>query len=129
VTARLVLAALRIALALAVPSARVRVAHLHAAGLPPLEVPPRHHHAGAGAARPLSHHETTSGTAGIEGATAAAHRRAEDVSARHRGDVLPVGALVADAVQAHVAPEKAAHCPASGRRLPRVGNGASWISV
>ena len=28
-----------------------------------------------------SHHETTSGTSGVEGATAAAHRRAEDVSA------------------------------------------------
>jgi hypothetical protein len=116
------------------PHPRVRVAHLYTAGLRPLVILPRHHHAGAGAGRPLSHHETTSGTAGVEGATVAAHRRAEDVSARHRrrGGALPVGApttLVADAVQAHVTPEKAAHCPASGRRLLRVGNGASGIGV
>ena len=127
---RLVPAALRIALAPAAPSARVPAAHLHAVGLSPSEVRPRHHHDGAGAARPLSHHETMSGTAEVEGATAAAHRHAEDVSAHHhhRGVVLPVEAptaLVADAVQAHVVSEKAAHCPASGRRLPRVGNGRS----
>jgi hypothetical protein len=131
--AHLIPAALRTAPAPAAPSARVRVAHLHSAGLPPLEVLPRHHHAGAGAARPLSHHETTSGTTGVEGATAAAYRHAEDVSAhrRHLGGVLPLEApttLVADAVQAHVAPEKAVHCPASSRRLP-VGNGASGIGI
>jgi hypothetical protein len=101
--ARLFPADLGIALAPAAPSPRVRVAHLHAVGLPPLEVPPRRHHAGAGAARPLSHHETTSGTAGVEGVTAAAHRHAEDVSAHHRyrGGALPVETpttLVADAV-------------------------------
>jgi hypothetical protein len=90
---------------------------------------------GAGAARPLSHHEIMSGTAGVEDATAVAHRHAEDVSApcRHLGATLPLEAppptLVADAVQAHVAPEKAVHCPASGRRLLPVGNGASGICI
>jgi hypothetical protein len=107
-----------------------RVVHFHAAGLFPLEVPPRHHHHGGGGARPLSHHESTSGTAGVEGATATAHRHAK--SHLHRGGAFPVEApttLVADAVQAHIAPEKDAHCPASGRRLLRVGNGASGIGV
>jgi hypothetical protein len=130
--ARLVPAALRIALAPAAPFARVRVAHLHAVGLPPLEVPPRHHHAGA--PRPLSHHETMSGTAGVEDARTATQRHAEDVSAprHHLGGALPLEApttYVADAVQAHVTPEKAAHCPASGRRLLPVGNGANGIGV
>ena len=115
--ARLVPATLRIAPA--------RVANLYTAGLRPLVIL-RHHHASA--ARCLSHHETTSGTAGVEGATAAAHRCAEDVSALHRRrrGALPVAApttLVADAVQAHFAPEKAVHCPASGRRLLHVGRG------
>ena len=75
----------------------------------PSLIPPRHHHAGA--ARPLSHHETMRGTVGVEGTTVTAHRRAEDVSAPRRGraGALPVGApttLVADTVQAHVAPQK-----------------------
>ena len=51
------------------------------------------------------------GTVGVEGTTVTAHRRAEDVSAprRRRAGALPVGApttLVADTVQAHVAPQK-----------------------
>lgn len=122
--------ALCTALAPAAPSAPVRVAHLHAVGLPPLEVLPLHHHAVAVAARRLTHHETTSGTARVEGAAAVAHRHAEDVSARRRVGALPVGAvirLVADAVPAHVVVEKIAHRPASGR-LP-VGNEASGIDV
>ena len=40
------------------------------------------------------------------------------------GESLPVGAPTTV-----VAPENAAHCPASGRRLLRVGNGASGIGV
>ena len=128
--AHLVRVGLCIALAPAAPSARVRVAHLHAVDRPPLEVLPRRHHAVAAVARHLTHHETTSGTARVEGATAVAHRPAEDVSARRRVGALPVGALtklVADAVQAHVVAEKIAHYPASGR-LP-VGNEASGIDV
>ncbi|KAH8994515.1 hypothetical protein EDB92DRAFT_1943829 [Lactarius akahatsu] len=122
--AHLVRVALHIALAPAAPSARVRVAHLHAVDLPPLEVLLRHHRVAAAAARHLTHHETTNGTARVEGATAVAHRPGEDVSARRRVGALPVGALttlVADAVQAHVVAEKVARCPASGR-LP-VGSG------
>jgi hypothetical protein len=130
--ARLVPATLRIAPAPAAPSARVRIAHIYTAGLRPLVIL-----LVTTTLAPLAlflTHETTSGTAGVEGMTAAAHRRAEDVSAPHcrRGGALPVEApttLIADAVQAHVAPEKAAHCPASGRRLLRVGNGASGIGV
>ena len=122
--ARLVPATLLIAPAPAAPSARVRVTHLNTVDFRPLVIPPRHHHAGG--ARPLTHHEITSGTAGVEGATAAAHRRAEDVSAPHRrrGVALPVGAPTK-----LVAPEKATRCPASGRRLLRVGNGVSGIGV
>ncbi|KAH9174873.1 hypothetical protein EDB89DRAFT_417344 [Lactarius sanguifluus] len=89
----------------AAPSARVRVAHLHAVDLSLLEVLLRHHRVAAAAARHLTHHETTNGTARVEGATAVAHRPGEDVSARRRVGALPVGALtrlVADAVQAHV---------------------------
>jgi hypothetical protein len=103
--ARLVPATLRIAPVPAALSARVRVAPLYTAGLRPLVIPPRHHHAAAG--RPLSH-------------------------PRDRGGALSDGALitlVADAVQAHVAPEKAAHCPVSGRRLFRVRKGASGIGI
>ncbi|KAH9036196.1 hypothetical protein EDB85DRAFT_2143329 [Lactarius pseudohatsudake] len=122
--AHLVRVALHIALAPAAPSARVRVAHLHAVDLPP-EVLLRHHRVVvAAAARHLTHHETTNGTARVEGATAVAHRPGEDVSARPHVGALPVGALtrlVADAVQAHVVAEKVARCPASGR-LP-VGSG------
>jgi hypothetical protein len=126
--AHLVQMALLIVLAPAAPSARVHVAHLHAVGLPPLEVLPRHHHAVAVAARHLTHHETTSGTARVEGATAVAHQLAEDVSAPQRVGALPAQTrLVADALQARVVAEKAAHRPASGR-LP-VGNEASGIDV
>ena len=110
--ARLVPATLLIAPAPAAPSARVRVSHVYTAGLRPFVIPPRHHHAGA--ARHLSHHEITSGIAGVEGTTAAAHRRGGTPTT-----------LVADAGQAHVAPEKAAHCPASGRSLLSVENGVS----
>ena len=65
---------------------------------------------------------------GVEGATAAAHRRAEDVSAPHRrrGGTLPVEApttFVADAVQAHVAPEKAAARRKRGEAGIEVGAG------
>lgn len=124
--------ALPIALALAPAalSACVRVAHLHAVGLPHLEVLPRHHHAVAAVARHLTHHETTTAIARVEGATVVAHHLAEDVSVPQRVGALPVGALtrlVADAVQALVVAEKVTHRPASGR-LP-VGDEASGIDV
>jgi len=128
----LVRAVLPIALVPVAPSARVRAAHLHVVGLPPLEALPRRHHAVAVVARHLTHHVTTNGTARIvEGATAVAHQPAEDVSAHHQlVDALPVGVLnrlVADAAQAHLVPEKIAHCPASGRLS--VGNAASGIDA
>ncbi|KAI9465339.1 hypothetical protein BJY52DRAFT_1183912 [Lactarius psammicola] len=130
--AHLVRAALCTALVPAVPSARVRVAHHHAVDLPLLEVLPRRHHAVAAAARHLTHHETPSETARVEGATAVARRPAEDGSARRLVGALPVGALtgfVADALQAHVVVEKVAHCPASGRLPLPVENEASGIDV
>ena len=123
-------AGLPIALARAAPSACVRVARLHAAGPPPSEVLPRHHHAVAAVARHLTHHEITSGTARVEGAIAVARHPAEDVSAPQPVGALQVGALirlVAGAVQALVVAEKATHHPVSGR-LP-VGNEASGIDV
>ncbi|KAF8271062.1 hypothetical protein EI94DRAFT_1698372 [Lactarius quietus] len=125
--------AIHITLTPAAPSVCVRVARLHATGLPPSEVLHRHNYVIAITAHRPSYHETTSWTARAVGTTAAAHQPTEDAATHHQHvGAPPVEAPTTpsqmQSLPPTAAPEKAARCPASacGRRHLHfhVGNAA-----
>ena len=126
--ARLVLAALPIALAPTALSARVHVAPLYTAGLRPLVIPAPT--TPAPATFSLRDHQRDRRSRRRDSRSPPPRRRpiSPPPPPQARTSSRRPTTLVADAVQTH-APDKAAHCPLGSCRLLHVGNGASGTGV
>jgi hypothetical protein len=130
-TALLVQVVLLDALGLALPYARVHVAHLRVVGCHRQEAHLLHHLAGGGA----RHHTlcvTKSEIVEVEVMIVAVPRHVGDALVPQHVAVPPVEALihpVADAVQARVGAERIARCRATGPHLVAEGEGGSGAYV